>query len=170
MIAAKKKADPPKDDSTLNLRIVAEGYGPSAWHGATLKVALAGVSSAVAFWRPHPGRHNIAEIALHHAWYVRSVTGRLTAGRQEPFVLPGQDWFELPDASTLGWTRVTATLAKHQKQLVATISGIGGRRIQSPLSSTAQFDLILGITCHAVYHAGQVQLIKALHRARGNKK
>ena len=24
------------------------------------------------------------------------------------------------------------------------------------------FDLVLGITCHAVYHAGQVQLIKRL--------
>ena len=29
--------------------------------------------------------------------------------------------------------------------------------------SAEHHDLVLGITCHAVYHAGQVQLIKKLH-------
>jgi hypothetical protein len=28
-----------------------------------------------------------------------------------------------------------------------------------------QMDLVLGITCHAVYHAGQIQLIKVLAAA-----
>jgi hypothetical protein len=27
-----------------------------------------------------------------------------------------------------------------------------------------RFTLVLGITCHAVYHAGQIQLIKRLHQ------
>ena len=29
-----------------------------------------------------------------------------------------------------------------------------------PLSDGDRFGLVLGITCHAVYHAGQIQLIK----------
>jgi hypothetical protein len=33
---------------------------------------------------------------------------------------------------------------------------------KSPLSDAGRFDLVLGITCHAVYHAGQIQLIKRL--------
>jgi len=30
-------------------------------------------------------------------------------------------------------------------------------------SEKERFDLALGVTCHAVYHAGQIQLIKVLH-------
>ena len=51
-------------DPTMNLRILEEGYGPGAWHGADLRAALTDVSPRLAFWRPGPGRHNIAEIAL----------------------------------------------------------------------------------------------------------
>ena len=40
-----------------------EGYGENAWHGANLKTALADVTPELAFWRPGPDRHNIAEIA-----------------------------------------------------------------------------------------------------------
>jgi len=35
------------------------------------------------------------------------------------------------------------------------------------MSETDRFDLVLGVTCHAVYHAGQVQLIKVLNAAEG---
>ena len=49
-------------------RLLREGYGEGAWHGPDLKTALADVSSEGAFRRPAPGRHNIAEIALHHAY------------------------------------------------------------------------------------------------------
>src|SRR5262245_37268560 len=51
-------------------RILREGYGEGAWHGPDLKAALADVTDANAFWRPAPGRHNIAEVALHHAYYA----------------------------------------------------------------------------------------------------
>jgi len=37
-----------------------------------LKAELADVKPEVAFWRPARGRHNIAEIALHHAFCARS--------------------------------------------------------------------------------------------------
>jgi hypothetical protein len=86
-----------KVDPRVLARILEEGYGPGAWHGPDLRAALADVSDAIAFRRPGQGRHNIAEIAMHHAWCVRSVANQFA-----------------------------------------------------------------GVTCHAVYHAGQVQLIKAL--------
>jgi hypothetical protein len=38
-------------------------------------------------------------------------------------------------------------------------------RVSSPLAEGEQLELVLGITCHAVYHAGQVQLIKRLRGA-----
>ncbi|HEX5215883.1 MAG TPA: hypothetical protein VFV98_10495, partial [Vicinamibacterales bacterium] len=77
----------------LARRILDEGYGPGAWHGNDMKAALADVTPKLAYWRPGPGRHNIAEIAIHHAFYQHSVRGRLTGATLEPFVLEGDDWF-----------------------------------------------------------------------------
>ena len=82
---------------TRTARVLAEGYGPGAWHGADLKAAIDGVTPAAAFRRPAPGRHNIAEIALHHAYCARNVRAQITGVAAAPFVLDGDDWFNLPD-------------------------------------------------------------------------
>jgi len=52
-----------------------------------------------------------------------------------------------------------------QAKLSAVAADIASGRIQSKLSATEQFNLVLGIACHAVYHAGQVQLLKRLRSA-----
>jgi DinB family protein len=154
-----------KAEPGVNARILAEGYGPGAWHGPDLKAALADVSPRAAFWRPAPDRHNIAEVAVHHAFYIRSVTGRLTGKPLDPFPFEGEDWFALPDDRRLAWPDITALVETLQAKLVKVADDLAGGRIQSPLSERERFDLVLGITCHAVYHAGQIQLLKALGAA-----
>ena len=153
-------------DPNVAARLVDEGYGPGAWHGPNLKAALTDIAPRAAFWRPGPGRHNVAEIALHHAWCVRSVIGRLTGHPPEPFVLEGEDWFDVSDGGRLDWPEITALVDEQQRRLAAVLTEIGAGRIHSPLSERERFDLVLGITCHAVYHAGQVQLLKVLGAAR----
>lgn len=143
-------------------RIVREGYGSGAWHGPDLKAALADVPPVLAFWRPASGRHNIAEIALHHAYTVRSVHGQISGAPLQPFVLAGEDWFAVSDAGTLEWPRIQQIVEAEQRQLEQTIAEIEAGRASSPLGSDERFALVLGITCHGVYHAGQVQLIKRL--------
>ncbi len=143
----------------MNLtKILAEGYGPGAWHGPDMKAALTDVPDELAFRKPAPGRHNIAEIAVHHAFYVHSVRGRLLGAAIEPFVLEGEDWFpvELP------WPKVQALVADQYGRLADVVSDIGAARLTSPLSEEEVFQLVLGITCHAAYHAGQIQLIRRL--------
>jgi DinB family protein len=146
----------------LNTRILNEGYGPGAWHGADLKAAIAGVTPEVAFWRPGPGRHNIAEIALHHAFYVHSVRGRLSAAAIKPFVREGEDWFALDDNKAMPWKKIVETVDAEQRDLATLVADIAVSAVKSKLPEDERFDLILGITCHAVYHAGQIQLIKVL--------
>jgi hypothetical protein len=146
-------------------RILTEGYGPGAWHGADIKAAIAGVSSARAFKRPNAkGRkaqkaHNIAEITLHHAYYVHSVRGRLIGAPIEPFVLAGDDWFPLDNGRKLSWPKISAVLEDMQGKLVKTVEGIAKGKVKTPLSEAEQLTLVLGITCHSAYHAGQVQWI-----------
>ena len=146
-------------------RVLNEGYGPGAWHGPDLKAALADVSDELAFWRPDAGRHNIAEIALHHAYCARGVYAKITGGDPGPFALEGDDWFDAPDGSRLSWNAIQEIVAREQKRLAKADSDIASRKVSSPLSPAERFELVLGITCHAVYHAGQVQLIKKLRGA-----
>lgn len=149
-------------DPRVLSRILEESYGPGAWHGADLKAALADVSAELAFRRPAPGRHNVAEIALHHAYCARNVRGQLTGAPPEPFVLEGDDWFELEAGGKLTWAQIQAAVDSEQRRLAAAISALAASRASSPLPDAERFDLVLGAACHAVYHAGQVQLVKRL--------
>jgi hypothetical protein len=148
--------------ATLESRILNEGYGPGAWHGSDLKAALADVQPALAFWRPAAGRHNIAEIALHHAYCVRAVRAQISGRPAEPFVRDGEDWFDLADEKALSWQKILDTLDTQQQRLATLIEDVGAGTVVSPLADPERFNLVLGITCHAVYHAGQIQLLKRL--------
>jgi hypothetical protein len=143
-------------------RVLDEGYGPGAWHGPDFKAALEDVTPAQAFWRPAPERHNIAEVALHHAYQVHAVRGKLSDTAPEPFPLKGEDWFAASEDAPLSWPKIRKTVEDQQQRLASLAGDIAAGRVASPLSETERFELVLGITCHAVYHAGQVQLLKRL--------
>ena len=147
--------------SNILPRLLDEGYGPGAWHGADLKAAIADVPNTTAFWRPGVGRHNIAEIALHHAFCAHSVFGQLTGQAPGPFVIDGSDWFEL-SGSTLPWETVRATVDATQSRLAGVVADIAANPTSSPLDGPAQLNLVLGVASHAIYHAGQIQLIKVM--------
>ncbi len=146
-------------DARVLGRVLDEGYGPGAWHGADMKAAIADVTPELAFWRPSAERHNIAEIALHHAFYIHSVREKLSGATAEPFVLEGDDWFALEPNGPLGWPEILEVVEREQAALVAAAAG------DRPKGQSAdeRFGSVLGITCHAVYHAGQIQLLKKLH-------
>jgi hypothetical protein len=148
--------------SGVESRVLQEGYGPGAWHGPDLKAALADVTPALAFWRPAPGRHNIAEIALHHAYYARSVRTQVSGKDAEPFVMAGEDWFALDDQRKLSWEKIRATVDEEHERLGEVIRDLQTGAASTPMAAVERFGLVLGITCHAIYHAGQVQLIKRL--------
>jgi len=145
-------------------RILREGYGDGAWHGPDLKAALADVTPESAFQRPAPGRHNIAEIALHHAYCARAARAKLTGGDAEPFVLEGDDWFDLSDSSVLPWKKILEVVEREQERLADSLAELNKGASAASLRDDERFDLVLGITCHAIYHAGQIQLIKRLLR------
>jgi hypothetical protein len=144
---------PPK---TLK-RLLDEGFGPGAWHGPDLAAAISDVTPDLAYRRPAAGRHNIAEIALHHAWVIRNVVSQLTGRDPERFPLQGEDWFTIESADDLKWPEVVRLLNAQQQSLVAAVTSAD---LQS--GENDPFDVILGATCHAVYHAGQIQLVKRL--------
>lgn len=149
-------------DASVLARILEEGYGPGAWHGADLRAALADLTPRAALGRPAAGRHNAAEIAVHHAWTLRNAAARLAGTKPGPFPLEGDDWFEVDEQRGPSWPEVVKLLEDRQHHFERIVAGIGAGTIASPLTPAERFELVLGVTCHAVYHAGQIQLIKVL--------
>jgi hypothetical protein len=147
--------------ATFN-RILDEGYGPGAWYGSDLRASIGDVSAAAAFTRPAKGRHNIAEVALHAAFWANEAASRLTGAPRAAFPLDGEDWFELDGDKTLSWKKIVATLEAAQQRLSQAAGEVASGARTSPLGEAERFDLIIGITGHAAYHAGQIQLIKKL--------
>src|SRR5262245_24896716 len=115
-------------------RVLDEGHGPDAWYGADVRAAIADVKAAEAFRRPGKGRHNIAEIALHHAFWTREVRRRITGKVDEAFPLEGEDWFELADGKPLAWSKVQAVLEAETQRIAEAVEGIAAGRVKSPLS------------------------------------
>jgi hypothetical protein len=149
-------------ERALLLRLLQEGYGTGAWHGPTLKGAVRGLRAAQAFRRPKPGRHNIQEVVVHAAFWKYAVRRRLV-GVDDPFPLPGRNWFPSGRPGDAAWHAALALLESEHRALrdaVATMGAPGGRTPRR--HAAGRFRLVLGITCHDVYHAGQIQLLRRL--------
>jgi hypothetical protein len=143
-------------------RLLDEGHSTRAWYGADILSAVGDLDADTAARRPAPGRHNIGEIALHHAYWAHEVRHRLTGDAGTPFPFTGEDWFEWPREGGPSWSAVQQTLHAEVHALYDAVRGVEAGTIASPLAPAAQVDQILGIAAHAAYHAGQVQLVKRL--------
>ena|SRR5918993_3363363 len=143
-------------------RLINEGHTTGAWHGSDFLTAIADIDALTAARRPADGRHTIGEIVLHHAYWLRVVRGRLTGVALERFVLEGEDWYEWSDESRLSWVEVRQALQSELARLRDTVQAINSGLMKSPLTSEKRFDQVLGVSMHAAYHAGQIELVKKL--------
>jgi uncharacterized damage-inducible protein DinB len=153
----------------LLLRILDESYRASAWHGPTLKGSVRGLSAADASWRPAPGRHCIAEIVVHAAYWKYAVQRRLTGEKRGGFALKGSNWFPSPvPFDEAAWRAALRLLDEQHQSLRHTVARLDAAAISAtaPGRKVSNERLIYGIAMHDVYHAGQVQTLKALRRAK----
>ena len=149
--------------ATFN-RILDEGYGPGAWYGSDLRAAIADVRPATAVLRPArgPPQHR-RDRAPPCVLGGRDRPSKLDGRAGPAFPLEGEDWFDLGDDSRLSWAAMQSTVDAAQRPAEPTVAEIGERSLAPRrLSEAERFDLVLGITGHAAYHAGQIQLVKKL--------
>jgi len=156
-------------DRSLLLRWMEEGFSQKAWHGPNLRGAIRRVDAAQASWRPASGRHNIAEIVVHCAYWKYAVRRRIRGDKRGSFALKGSNWFALPGKlSEVQWRGyVTLLDAEHEALMQAVAEAPWGdlcRTKSGPGKSIAAH--VYGVAMHDVYHAGQIQTLKALHKSR----
>ena len=68
----------------------------------------------------------------------------------------------LSSATSSTLSAVLAAVEAEQQRLNAVVAAVEAGTTISPPLDAERFDLVLGITCHAIYHAGQIQLVKRL--------
>lgn len=160
------------DRKALFLRQVDEAFNKKAWHGPNLRGAVRRVTAEQAGWRPGPGRHNIAEIVVHCAYWKYAVRRRIRGDKRGSFPLEGSNWFDLPQSITeRQWREYLALLDGQHEALREAIeqAGAGQFAATAPSGANTPAARVYGIAMHDVYHAGQIQTIKALYKARTAK-
>lgn len=143
-----------------------------AWHGPNLLGSLRGVTPREASFRPAPGRHSIAELIVHCAYWKYAVKRRVTKERRGSFPLAGSDWFARggPDAGALAAD--LALLKRCHRELREVVAELPPERLDErarPGGWTLR-ETIAGAADHDIYHAGQVSLLKRLAKARSARR
>ncbi len=139
------------------LSLLRRSFEGSAWHGPSVKEALAGVTQATAFHRLSR-THSIIELVAHMSAWKISVARRLSGDHQ--YKVTEEMNFPKPE----DWRATVEQLDKSQEELVAAIaafdSGKLGQQVPWTDESFTYYEIIHGIIHHDLYHAGQIVLIK----------
>ena len=149
----------------LLLAVVDAAYDKRSWHGANLRGALRGVTAAHAAWRPAKDRHNIWELVVHSAYWKYDIRRRLTGAMNRSFALEGSNFWPRPiDATSKEWKDDLALLDAEHAALRDAVETFPARRwmAKAPGKPFNFEGLVRGVAAHDLYHAGQIQLIKAL--------
>jgi len=158
-----------KSDRSLLLRCIEEGFSKKAWHGPNLRGAIRRVDATQATWRPASGRHNIAEIVVHCAYWKYAVRRRIRGDKRGSFVLNGSNWFALPrNLNKAQWRGYVKLLDAEHEALMQAVAEAPFTELcrtkSGPGKSIATH--VYGVAMHDVYHAGQIQTLKALYKSR----
>jgi hypothetical protein len=157
----------PNPEITTILEMIDQAFDRRSWHGTNLKGSIKGMNAQQASWRPAPSRHNIWELVVHAAYWKYIVRRRLLSEAKGSFPIKGSNWIERPingQSSEDAWKADVRLLLDTHKSLREVVSTLSTAELHQtpPGSKVSNFQMVVGIAAHDLYHAGQIQLIKRL--------
>src|SRR5438270_1002682 len=137
-----------------------------AWYGNSLQQILEKVTSTQAQTHPIPHAHSIWELLCHVEAWVKFALGAVD-GRPIPAwpAMPVElDWPVVSDTSEAAWKQAVDSFFSRHLKLVESIKAFNDERLDAtvPGRSYNFYRLFQSTTQHAVYHAGQVALLKKM--------
>ena len=132
-----------------------------AWHGPALNEILQGVTAEVAARRSIASAHSIWEIVLHVGVW-ESVVRRRLSGKVTGDLPPEQDWPPPSSTSDAAWKQSLADLARSHAELQKAVARLADRQLAEavPGPGYTVYYMLHGTVQHALYHAGQIALLK----------
>jgi hypothetical protein len=142
--------------------------GPG-WYGDSVRKILEGVTSEEALVHPIPSAHSIWELVHHLDAWCKFANGAVHGAP-----IPGwpdmpleQDFPPVIDKDAQAWQQALQSLFANHLKLVEAIKGFGDSRLEMTVPGRPyKFYRLFGSTTqHAVYHAGQIALLKKMLRS-----
>ena len=136
-----------------------------AWHGASLRELLQGVTAKQAAAHPIPGAHSLWEIVLHITSWEKMFDGAVHGKPLLPWPsreISKLDWPRVPKADATNWKKAQRDLYAAAKQLHRSIAGFDPKRLTERVPGR-DYDFAYafpGIVQHTIYHAGQIAMVK----------
>jgi uncharacterized damage-inducible protein DinB len=137
-------------------------YEGNAWHGPSVREALAGVTAAKAHARPLNNAHSICELTQHIAVWEDVGRRRLEGDRAAIEISSPEDWPPTDDTSETAWEQAKAALDRGHEALREAISRIPEERLDEPIleGMSTVYVTVHGVIQHDLYHAGQIAMLK----------
>jgi uncharacterized damage-inducible protein DinB len=132
-------------------------YGGEAWHGPALRNLLDGVTDEEAKSHPIRGAHSILELVVHVGTWNDAI-----ARRVEGTVVESSEVDDWADVSTISWKAALEKLERAQSRLSDAVARLSTEDLEQPIAGAtrSRFSEIAGVLQHAVYHSGQIALLK----------
>lgn len=135
-----------------------------AWYGDSLRQILEGVTAKQALARPIPNAHSIWELVYHVDAWVKFALGAIqgTPIPAWPAMPKEQDWPPVTATSDDAWKAALNSFFSDHLKMVEAIKGFTDERLDATVPGRTYnfYQLFQSTTQHAVYHAGQIALLK----------
>lgn len=136
-----------------------------AWHGASLRELLHGVTAKQAAAHPITGAHSIWEIVLHIASWEKMFDAAVHGKTLPPWPsrqISKLDWPAVPKSDATAWKKAQRDLYAAGEKLRRSIACFEPERLQEMVPGR-DYDFAYafpGIVQHTIYHAGQLAILK----------
>jgi len=137
-------------------------YEGNAWHGPSVREALAGVNAVHAHARPLANAHSIWELVHHIAVWEGAGRRRLEGDRAAIDISSPEDWPPSDDTSEAAWEQAKAALDRGHEALREAIARVNEARLDEPIleGMSTVYVTLHGVIQHDLYHAGQIAMLK----------
>ena len=135
-----------------------------AWYGDSVRQILDGVTAGQAEAHPMAKLHSVWELVLHVEAWVHFALGAVQ-GKPIPSwpAMPKElDWPPVTETGEAAWQQAVKSFFATHLKLVEAIKGFGDEHLEETVPGRTYnfYHLFQGTTQHAVYHAGQIALLK----------
>lgn len=135
-----------------------------AWYGDSLRKILDKVTAKEAKSRPIANAHSIWELVIHVQAWVKFCLGAVQGTPISAWsTMPKeQDWPLAGDTSDQAWQQAVNSFFSTHLKLVEALRTLSDDRLESivPGRTYNFYHLFQGMIQHAVYHGGQIALLK----------
>ena len=137
-------------------------YEGNAWHGPSVREAIAGINAEEAHARPLAGAHSIWELVHHIAVWENAGRRRLSGDRAQIDLSSPEDWPPADDATEAAWEQAKAALDRGHEALIEAIKRVPESRLDEPIleGMSTVYVTLHGVIQHDLYHAGQISMLK----------